>query len=86
MSVFRSIVFAAVVSGLVTGTAVTVVQQFGTVPLILKAETFEHDTAERCPAGRRFCRHCRPFGSRPWRSHQHDGAAWKPVKACNAIP
>jgi cobalt transporter subunit CbtA len=46
MSVFRSIVFSAVVSGLVTGAAVTAVQQFGTVPLILKAETYEHDAAE----------------------------------------
>jgi cobalt transporter subunit CbtA len=46
MSVFRSIVFSAVVSGLITGAAVTAVQQFGTVPLILKAETYEHDAAE----------------------------------------
>ena len=41
MSVFRSIVFSAVVSGLVAGSAVTVAQQFSTVPLILKAETYE---------------------------------------------
>src|SRR5258706_2406870 len=46
MSVFRSIVFSAVVSGLIAGAAVTAVQQFGTVPLILKAETYEHDAAE----------------------------------------
>jgi predicted cobalt transporter CbtA len=35
MSVFRSIVFSAVVSGLITGAAVTAVQQFGTVPRFL---------------------------------------------------
>jgi cobalt transporter subunit CbtA len=46
MSVFRSIVFSAVVSGLITGAAVTVVQHFGTVPLILKAETYERDAPE----------------------------------------
>jgi cobalt transporter subunit CbtA len=46
MSVFRSIVFSAVVSGLITGAAVTAVQQFGTVPLILKAETYERDAAK----------------------------------------
>jgi cobalt transporter subunit CbtA len=46
MSVFRSIVFSAVVSGLVTGAAVTAVQHFGTVPLILKAETYEREAPE----------------------------------------
>ena len=41
MSTFRAIVFASVISGFVVGLLVTVVQQFGTVPLILKAEAFE---------------------------------------------
>jgi cobalt transporter subunit CbtA len=41
MHAFRAIVFSAVVAGLAAGAAVTVIQQFGTVPLILKAEVYE---------------------------------------------
>lgn len=41
MNVFRSIVFSAVVAGLAVGAVITVIQQFGTVPLILQAEVFE---------------------------------------------
>jgi len=56
MSVFRWIVFSAVIAGGVVGLAVTAVQSLGTVPLILKAEVYEraaeasaakaHDSAE----------------------------------------
>ena len=49
MSVFRSIVFAAAISGLLVGLVVSVVQQFGTVPLIARGETYEK--AEAKPAG-----------------------------------
>jgi cobalt transporter subunit CbtA len=41
MSTFRSIVFSSVIAGFIVGLIVTVAQQFGTVPLILKAEVFE---------------------------------------------
>lgn len=41
MNLFRSIVFASVIAGVVVGAVITVIQQFGTVPLILKAEMFE---------------------------------------------
>ena len=41
MGTFRSIVFSSVIAGFVVGVIVTVIQQFGTVPLILKAEVFE---------------------------------------------
>jgi cobalt transporter subunit CbtA len=41
VSVFRAIVFSSVVVGIVVGALVTVVQQFGTVPLILKGEAYE---------------------------------------------
>ena len=41
MPVFRTIVFAAALAGLLAGILVTVVQQFGTVPLILQAEVYE---------------------------------------------
>ena len=41
MSTFRSIVFSSVIAGFIVGLIVTAVQQFGTVPLILKAEVYE---------------------------------------------
>src|SRR3981189_465472 len=70
MSLFRSIVFSAAVAGLVVGTAVTVVQQFGTVPLIQKAEVAERAAEARLTAGTAAV-------------HQHAGhdpgmAAWEP--------
>ena len=43
MSVFRSIVFSAALSGLVVGAAVTGIQHLGTVPLILKGEVYEEE-------------------------------------------
>ena len=39
--VFRTIVFAAALAGLLAGLLLTVVQQLGTVPLILQAEVYE---------------------------------------------
>lgn len=42
MSIFRPIVFTAVLAGLLVGLAVTVVQHFGTIPLILAAEVYEN--------------------------------------------
>jgi cobalt transporter subunit CbtA len=47
MNVFRSIVLSAVVAGFAVGAAITVVQQFGTVPLILKAEAYEKAAVHR---------------------------------------
>jgi cobalt transporter subunit CbtA len=41
MSVFRSIVLSAIVVGFIAGAAITVVQLFSTVPLILKGELYE---------------------------------------------
>ncbi len=47
--IFRSIVFSAAVAGFIVGALITVVQQFGTVPLILKGETYEK-AAEKAAA------------------------------------
>ena len=41
MPMFRSIVFAAALAGLLAGVLLTIAQQLGTVPLILAAEVFE---------------------------------------------
>ena len=70
MSLFRSIVFSAAVAGLVVGTAVTVVQQFGTVPLIQKAEIDEHAAEGRLTAG--------TAAVHQHAGHDHGAAAWEP--------
>ena len=41
MTLFRNIVFAAALAGLIAGLFVTIVHMVGTVPIILKAETYE---------------------------------------------
>src|SRR4051812_4326673 len=87
MSVFRSIVFSAVVSGLIAGSAVTVAQQFSTVPLILKAETYEHaetdaasdaKRAAAVPAAQSASGHDHAAHSHA--ADQHDAVAWKPAE------
>jgi cobalt transporter subunit CbtA len=81
MGVFRSILFASVVAGLLVGLIVTVVQQFGTVPLILKAEVFEkaaeshHHEPEAAAAGSQGA-----VAGHSHAEHQHDHGeeAWEP--------
>jgi cobalt transporter subunit CbtA len=50
VAIFRSIVFSAALAGLIVGLVITVVQQFGTVPLILKAEVYEKAADAAAPA------------------------------------
>src|SRR5215471_11397507 len=77
MSVFRAIVFSSVVAGLVVGALVTVIQQFGTVPLILKAEVFEraperhdHEAAATSPGA--------VAAAHSHAEHEHAAEAWEP--------
>jgi len=42
MSVFRPLILAGALAGLIVGLVLTGAQQIGTVPLILQAETYEH--------------------------------------------
>jgi cobalt transporter subunit CbtA len=77
MGTFRSIVFSSVVAGFVVGVIVTVIQQFGTVPLILKAEVFEkaeeaHHAAPASPPSQ-----AAPAGHNH-ADHQHAADAWEP--------
>ncbi len=88
MSTFRSIVFASVISGFIVGLIVTVVQQFGTVPLILKAEVFEkaaethqHDapvTAQPAAAGHDHAAHDHGDHVHGAGDHDHGAGAWEP--------
>ena len=52
MSVFRSIVFSSVIAGIIVGVLVTLADQFGTVPLILKGEVYEQAAEAACPCRR----------------------------------
>ncbi|MBR0779149.1 CbtA family protein [Bradyrhizobium diazoefficiens] len=79
MSIFRSIVFSSVIAGFIVGLIVTVAQQFGTVPLILKAEVFEkagethqHDAATAAPAAGH------DHASHDHADHDHGAGAWEP--------
>jgi cobalt transporter subunit CbtA len=51
MAVFRRLLLAALCAGLVSGVLAAVAHQFGTVPLILKAETYERPTPAAGQAG-----------------------------------
>ena len=68
MAIFRAIVFSAVLAGLAVGAAVTVVQQFSTVPLILKAEVYER-AAVAAGSGAAVSGRA---------EHEHGADAWEP--------
>ncbi|SFO20549.1 cobalt transporter subunit CbtA [Bradyrhizobium sp. Ghvi] len=88
MGTFRSIVFASVISGFIVGLVVTLVQQFGTVPLILKAEVFEkaaqthqHDApvaAQPAAAGHDHATHDHGDHEHGAGDHEHGAGAWEP--------
>jgi cobalt transporter subunit CbtA len=75
MNTFRAIVLSSIIAGFAVGAIVTIIQQFGTVPLILKAEVFEkaaepheHGTAgsQGSPAAHSHA------------EHEHATEAWEP--------
>lgn len=86
MSTFRSIVFASVISGFIVGLIVTVIQQFGTVPLIQKAEVFEkaaethqHDASaapQSAATGHDHADHDHTVHDHG--DHDHGAGAWEP--------
>jgi len=49
MDYFRNIVVIAALAGLIAGLGMTIAQELTTVPLILKAETFEHAEDAKAP-------------------------------------
>ena len=70
MTLFRNIVFAAALAGLIAGVFVTVVHEIGTVPIILKAEVYEK-AAESTGAATTAT-------DVATAEHQHEGEAWEP--------
>ena len=78
MSVFRSIVFTAALSGLLVGGVVTGLQHLGTVPLIQKGEVYEEQAKASVPAAAAHVHadgtaHIHADGA----THAHE-AAWEP--------
>ncbi len=84
MNIFRYVVFVAALAGLLAGIAMTAMQTYATVPLILKAETFENaggghhhgaagsaTGAEAAPAPHSH------DAATP--AHEHDEEAWAPA-------
>jgi len=82
MSVFRSIVLSGVVVGIVAGAAITVVQYFSTVPLILKAETYERGStdaaAKSAPATSTPAPTAHEHANHQHADHDHGSDAWEP--------
>lgn len=69
MTYFRNVVFIAAVCGLLAGIAMTAMQAYATVPLILEAETYE-GAAPAPDDG---------HGSAAQASDDHDAQAWAPA-------
>jgi cobalt transporter subunit CbtA len=76
MSVFRSIVFSAVLAGVVAGVVVTVAQLFGTIPLIQRGEVYER-RADAAPAA--VSASAAPHAHGHAEDHHHD-PAWEPAE------
>ena len=90
METFRGIFFAAVLAGVLAGVFVAVVHEFGTVPMILKAETFEgigHAAAHGAPDAAVAAtppaavahEHGDIHGGGHGNDHGHDADAWQPA-------
>ena len=76
MSLFRNIVFTAVIAGLLSGLLLTVMQSFSTVPLILQAEVFENAAPE---AGHSHDAAPAAGAAASAAEHHHGEEAWAPA-------
>jgi cobalt transporter subunit CbtA len=76
MSLFRNIVFTAVIAGLLSGLLLTVMQSFSTVPLILQAEVFENAAPE---AGHSHDASPAASATASPAEHHHGEEAWAPA-------
>ncbi|MGD9502081.1 MAG: CbtA family protein [Methyloceanibacter sp.] len=68
MDYFRNIVVVAILAGVIAGTGMTIAQHFATVPLILKAESYEGEGTSE-PA--------HDHGAAA-AAHEHDHGGWQP--------
>ena len=72
MDYFRNIILLAAVVGLVAGLGMTLAQELTTVPLILKAETFEQAEEAKAPPP-----HTHESEAAGAAEHEH-GEGWSP--------
>ena len=72
MSVFRSIVLCSALVGLIVGLAISLAQQFGTVPLILKGEVYEKAAAAESTPRSAILSH-------ETMGHEQSEEAWEPT-------
>jgi cobalt transporter subunit CbtA len=80
MSLFRNIVFTAVIAGLLSGLLMTVMQSFSTVPLILAAETYENAGGEEAGHSHSHDAASAAGAAAPAAAdHHHDEEAWAPA-------
>lgn len=90
MDLFRSIVFTAALVGLVAGLVMTGLQQFGTQPLIVKAEEIETANAakaatphDHAAAGEHD--HAALTAKEEAAGHDHDADAWAPADGAERL-
>lgn len=88
MTLFRNVVFIAAIAGLLASLAMTALQAYSTVPLILKAETFEnagaepahdHGTAAETAAPTTDAAAPAATEAAPVAAHEHEEEGWAPA-------
>src|SRR5262245_56343501 len=88
MTVFRNVVFVAAIAGLLAGIAMTAMQAYATVPLILKAEMLEkaestdahnHGAAQADAAGSAEANASPAQVQVSSEVHEHEAEAWAPA-------
>lgn len=80
MSIFRNVVFAAALAGLVAGLLLAAIQAFSTDPLILKAEVFENAAPAEAAAPEQGVAVAHDHGAAEAAApHEHDEEGWAPA-------
>ena len=79
MSLFRTIVFAAVISGLGAGIVLTAIQSVKAIPLILQAEIYEEQASASSPAPRAGG-HEHAEGTSAVHGHGDEAEEWAPAE------
>jgi cobalt transporter subunit CbtA len=81
MAALRAIVFASALAGLIVGIVVTLAQQLGTVPLILRAEVYEKaaEAGEPAPPAGQPPAHEHGAAAAGQQQHEHGAMAWAPA-------
>jgi cobalt transporter subunit CbtA len=81
MTLFRNVVFIAAIAGLLSGIVMTAMQTYATVPLILKAETFENAGGghEHAAPAADSAQTAAPTAEAAAPAHEHDEEGWAPA-------